>query len=382
MLKFNGERLRKARLYRGLTITELAEKIDVSKQAVSQYENGMHPPENDKMFSIISALGFPYEYFFQTDLINIQTGTTYFRSLLSTNKKERLEQVIRLEHLISIYKVISKYVEFPNLDIPEFDVESKSIEDIATSLRDYWKLGSLPIDDMVHLLEKTGVVVTTYETRTENIDAFSQLTKVNSEDKYLVVLSSNKNSAVRTQFDAAHELGHIILHTWSEDIEALPKEEFKERERQANDFAAAFLLPMDAFIKDLGIYNNNLDHYVRLKRKWKVSISAMIVRAYHLDVISDNQYQYLMRQVSKNGWRIKEPYDDILAIKKPSLLNKAIDLLLENKIFTEESFVQELDENGMALDYREIEILLNLTAGRLSPKKNTGEIVKLKNHSI
>ena len=36
---FNGKRLKAARLYRGLTISEVAKMSDVSKQAISQFEN-------------------------------------------------------------------------------------------------------------------------------------------------------------------------------------------------------------------------------------------------------------------------------------------------------------------------------------------------------
>ena len=40
MKLFNGNRLKSARQYRGLTVEELAQKINVSKQTVSQYETG------------------------------------------------------------------------------------------------------------------------------------------------------------------------------------------------------------------------------------------------------------------------------------------------------------------------------------------------------
>ena len=62
-------------------------------------------------------------------------------------------------------------------------------------------------------------------------------------------MSKNKPSFSRIQFDAAHELGHILLHPKSEDIEAISREEFKFLEKQANEFAASFLLPKEAFIK-------------------------------------------------------------------------------------------------------------------------------------
>ena len=35
---FNGQRLRQARLYNGLSINDLAEILGVTKQAISQYE--------------------------------------------------------------------------------------------------------------------------------------------------------------------------------------------------------------------------------------------------------------------------------------------------------------------------------------------------------
>ncbi|MCJ0438956.1 helix-turn-helix transcriptional regulator, partial [Clostridioides difficile] len=38
-INFNGERLKKARIYRGMTVAELAERIDCQRQTVSMYEN-------------------------------------------------------------------------------------------------------------------------------------------------------------------------------------------------------------------------------------------------------------------------------------------------------------------------------------------------------
>jgi Zn-dependent peptidase ImmA (M78 family)/DNA-binding XRE family transcriptional regulator len=380
IVKFNGERLKKARLYRGFTISELAEKINVSKQAISQYENGKASPENEKMFLIMNELGFPYDYFFGSYNVEVSVGSTYFRSQLTTNKKARLAHMVKSEHLAIIYRVVNKYVDFPKLNIPMFDLSIKNIEEISREVRNFFNLDIGPIDDMIYILEKNGVTVTSCEVDANEIDAYTQYIKIGSDDKYIVTLSCNKKSAVRTQFDAAHELGHIVLHSWSEDIEALSKEEFRQREDQSNKFAAAFLLPKETFIKDLSIYSNSLDHYVRLKKKWKVSIAAMIVRAYQLKVLSYNQYQYLMRQVSKKGWKTREPYDDIIVLNKPMLLKKSVDLLLDNEIFTEEGFIKELEINGLPMNYMEVEFLLDLERDKLKPKKNKNvtELLKLK----
>ena len=145
--------------------------------------------------------------------------------------------------------------------------------------------------------------------------------KINGKEQFFVILGEDKESAVRRQFSAAHELGHILLHNESLDIEQISRQEFREMESEANEFASAFLLPAKSFMNDL-IYPNNLDFYIELKKKWKVSISAMIIRAYKLKAITYNQYQYLMRQISQKGWRTKEPLDDVIQPSRPTILRK------------------------------------------------------------
>ena len=54
----------------------------------------------------------------------------------------------------------------------------------------------------------------------------------------------------------------------------------------------------------------------------------MIYRTHQLGIMSDNQYQYLMRQVSKNGWRIKEPGDVPYSLNE-NIFQGAIDLLID-----------------------------------------------------
>ena len=65
----------------------------------------------------------------------------------------------------------------------------------------------------------------------------------------------------------AHELGHIILHPWSEDLEAISKDEFRAREKQANMFASSFLLPKHSFSQDVSAYPTSLEYYVSLKKQ-------------------------------------------------------------------------------------------------------------------
>jgi Zn-dependent peptidase ImmA (M78 family)/transcriptional regulator with XRE-family HTH domain len=378
MKQFNGNRLKNARLYKGLTVEELAEKIEVSKQTVSQYENNKIVPAFEKIFSLSRELGFPYEYFIQSDSFKVKSGSTYFRSLLKTSKKYRIEQSVKMEHLAIIYSILKEYVEFPILNLPKTENCSSPTE-AARTLRGFWGLGEEPISDMVRVLEENGIIVTMFRTSTDDIDAFSQLIEIGGQDVFLVALSKNKDNAVRTHFDVAHELGHIMLHEWSEDVESLTREQFKEREKEANEFAAAFLLPETTFIRDISLYPNNLDYYVQLKKKWKVSIAAMLYRSCDLGLITQNQYQYMIRIMQKKNWRKNEPLDNILKTAKPSLLSDAIEVLLVNKVFTPSEFIKELAGEGLAMNSSEVEMLLDLPEGTLKPlQTDIGKIVFLK----
>ena len=381
---FNGQRLRQARLYRGLSINDLAELLDVTKQAVSQYETSNMTPDFDKMTIITKELNFPPSYFFQEDDFNISTKTTYFRALLSANKNARLQQITKVKHLAIIYKILDKYVEFPKLnliDTSEFISNDEiDYEEIALKLREFWGIGTRPIEDFPYLLEKNGIVVASYPVSQNNIDAYSQKINVDGNDKYIIVLSNDKNNAVRSNFDAAHELGHILLHNWDIDLEELPRDDFKQQEKEANNFAAAFLLPKETFLKDVSLYPRDLKYYIELKKKWKVSIAAMLMRANKLGAINDNQYQYLVKQMTFNKWRQIEPLDNILIKKEPTLLNKSMEILIENEIFNAQEFLDELTENKISMKSDEIELLLNLPEGMLTPKRDEdfAPIVNLK----
>ena len=165
------------------------------------------------------------------------------------------------------------------------------------------------------------------------------------------------------------------MHTWIIDIEELSKEQYREIERQADYFAACLLLPRESFIKDLHHYNR-IEFYIELKKKWKVSMGAMIVRAYHLDVINYNQYQYLMRQMSSKGYRVNEPLDDLINVSNPTVLEKAIKLLLANDILTAKRILDYLE-----LPKEKVDSLLGLEEDTLNFNTNNASLISLSNNS-
>ena len=118
---FIGERLKNARIYRGMTLTDLSTKTGLSKQALSQYENGTIKPEVSNLFSLAKSLSFPVDYFSSESKFRVNTETTYFRSLTSTSKKDRLAQRARIEFIAQIYETLFDFISFPLLNLPTID---------------------------------------------------------------------------------------------------------------------------------------------------------------------------------------------------------------------------------------------------------------------
>lgn len=376
---FNGERLKIARMWRDLSATQLAGLTGFSRQTISMLENGkLMNPEFATVQKLGEKLGFPITFFLEEAKINLNESTTYFRSLLTTNKKYRVEQEEKIKFIAIVYNMLSEYLEFEKVNLPQIPTNATP-QEAANILREYWGLGNRPIENIVYLAENNGLIVTDFETATGDVDAFSH--KITSDDMetYLIGYSKNKRTAARIHFDVAHEIGHILLHNWREDLECIDKEEFKEIELQAHAFASAFLLPEDEFRKDVSPYATNLAYYTELKKTWKVSIAAMIRRAKDLDIIMADDYSRLMRNMQKQGIRKTEPLDDELVTAEPSLLRQAIKILFDQKVFTPNEFLEELSrEYGLTLYPKDIETLLGLKKGTFEEKENPKIVINVK----
>ena len=376
---FNGERLKIARMWRNLSATQLADLTGFSRQTISMLENGkLMNPEFATVQKLSEKLGFPVTFFLEETKINLNESTTYFRSLLTTNKKYRVEQEEKIKFIAIVYNMLSEYLEFEKVNLPQIPTNATP-QEAANILREYWGLGNRPIENIVYLAESNGLIVTDFETATGDVDAFSH--KITSDDMetYLIGYSKNKRTAARIHFDVAHEIGHILLHNWREDLECIDKEEFKEIELQAHAFASAFLLPEDEFRKDVSPYATNLAYYTELKKTWKVSIAAMIRRAKDLDIITADDYSRLMRNMQKQGIRKIEPLDDELVTAEPSLLRQAIKILFDQKVFTPNEFLEELSrEYGFTLYPKDIETLLGLKKGTFEEKENPKMVINVK----
>ena len=170
------------------------------------------------------------------------------------------------------------------------------------------------VPDVVRSIERHGIVVTRVHTSLDGVDAFSVPSR---ERRPVIVLGADKGLRDRSRFDAAHELGHLVMHDPAD-------EGSKTAELQAHQFAAAFLMPAQDIRNQLPS-RADWPRLLELKAKWQVSIAALLTRARTLDVMAPNTYTQAYKFMSMRGWRKNEP-GRLGAPESPVLLQAAVDL--------------------------------------------------------
>ena len=369
-------RIKQARVSRGLSMVELSELVSVSKQAISQYEMGKNAPSKAILNSIAMVLRYPISFFYKPVPVNENASSAvFFRSRKTARVKALSAAREKIEIFREINDYLEQYVDFPILNLPKITyedeginpIDNEQIEQYALILREYWGLGKGPIDNLISIVQKNGIMVSKMQLRLNKLDAFS----VWFDNKPFIFLSSDKDTNVRIRFDIAHELGHLLMHADYYSEEDLKNSAIHEKlENEADRFAGAFLLPKESFSKD--VFSTSIDHFIQMKAKWVVSIGCMIYRCDTLGILSSNQIKYLKDQMTTRVYWRKEPLDREMPVEKPFAHKQAILLLLENGIITPRQLVEE---TGCSAE--EIEQYCYLDKGTLTTKSDS-KIIALK----
>jgi len=377
---FLPERLTQAREARELSLTALSDLLEVSKAAISNYEKGINKPTHNTLQDISNKLNLPLNFFLKPNSVVNNSARIFYRAMSSVTKSARKRAERRFEWLKEIILYLKEYLDFPEVNLPVFDVPKdfrkitdNMIEKYAENLRDYWNLGLSPIADVIKIIESNGVFVSCGSLGVETLDAFSEL----DNGIPYVFLGSDKNLLARSRFDAGHELGHIIMHSAIDKSTLNTASDFKIIEEQAHHFSASFLLPSQSFVNEL--WGVSLDSFRSLRSKWKISIAAMISRAKQLELINEGEAKRLWINRNRRGWREFEPLDD-LPTERPKMLANAFNVLLKNSVKTKEQILDDL-----SLTANDIEELANLPKGffygeeeyKLPRIKKRGNIVLL-----
>lgn len=325
---FDGSRLALARRLARLPRAQLAREIGVTPTAITQFERagsrGGNRPTAPVLAALAERLEVPEDFFRNgRPVAPLPAAAAHFRSLRATPALARDQALAFAELAMDVVDAVEQYVDLPPVDLPALELpESPTRSDLAAAAartRADLDVPDGPVAHVVRLLEAHGVVVLRLPAQVagrpldSDVDAFSSSVTT----RPVVLLSPVKDDKARSRFDAAHELGHLVMH--HDDAEPGNK----LIEGQAQSFAAEFLMPAEQVVEDLP-RRLDWEQLHAAKRRWGTSLRALVYRARALGVLSESAYKRANITLASQGNPEAGPLGPP---ESPSLLGAAADLL-------------------------------------------------------
>lgn len=324
MADFNYGRLDLARRRRGLTKTTLAHRAGISTRSLTGYERGEKEPTQLTIARLADALDFPSSFFIGAELDEPPLDGSSFRALRTLTARQRDQALGSASLALRLSDWVDARFTLPLVDLPR--LRGVDSETAAEAVRAAWGIGERPAPNMVHLLEAHGVRVFSLAEECREVDAFSFW-----RGSVPYIFLNTIKSAERSRMDAAHELGHLVLH-WRGGPQG------REAEKEAQAFGAAFLMPSGS-IRAEAPRGGHLAQLLKAKRRWKVALSNFTYRMHSLGLLTDWQYRSLFVEMSKKGYRSNEPGG--IPRETSKVLEQAFQLLREEGV-SKAKIAQEL----------------------------------------
>lgn len=299
-----------ARESRGLSQKELAKLLGLSAGKLCRVE------QDDQSFSeliierLSDILGYPPSFFYQEGESFVTNAIEFRRRLKVPHKLLR-----KINAGIGLYRLTVERL-LSDRNSPSLPVisTSEAPAEAAVRLRKIWKMAKGPVNNLTALLESKGIVIVSFDFETERVDSRVVITK----NKTAIIVINSLMLGDRQRFSLAYELGHLVLHA-----PATSTLEDRDIGHEANLFASEFLLPRNEIAADLE-GEITIGKLAELKRKWKVSMQALLFRAEDLNIISYNQKRYLLSQFNSMNIRRREPPEFDVPRERPELLGNML----------------------------------------------------------
>ncbi len=278
---------------------------------------GEREPVQSTVLRFAAVLDFPPGFFFGPTLDEIAHDGPSFRAMSTLTIRQRNQAVAAGTLGVAISDWIDTHFELPKADIPRYATAEP--EAAALAVRSHWGLGERPIGNMVHLLELHGTRVFSLAEDTRAVDAYSFW-----RDEMPFVFLNTMKSAERSRMDAAHELGHLVLHSKG------GAQAVRKAERDAQLFGAAFLMPRGSFLSNVrpGL---TVHQIIKAKHRWKVSAANLTYRMHQLGLMSEHHYRRTFIDLTRLGFRSDEP--DGVDRETSQVLDKVFARLRERGMF-------------------------------------------------
>ena len=339
---FYGENIKLLRNLNGMSRKSLAIKLNCSEQAIGQYERGVLNPKMQNIIDMSNIFRVKSGFFYSKFPIkeSIPEENIAYRSKDRDVRKKTVEESTRLKLSSSIIEFCESFFALKQSPLltaideinkikneqEQYRINENQIELYANITRKLLRIKSN--HDLLYNLELDGVYVIESNSLSY-ADAYSVWGRYSHNNNLFhpYIILGNSTTLVRRIFDLAHELGHLVMH-YDVDMNNLEKVEFLNCEKEANEFASAFLLPKEEVSSwiNMVIHKGNPDSYIPVKQKYYVSLATAAYRAYELGYLSKNENNRFFASRYRKHYIYKEPLDDKMTVTRPGRIMALFDI--------------------------------------------------------
>ena len=329
-MKPNPEMVILAREYRGLTQADLAAATGMKQPRVARIEAGSGADlDASEMAELSRVLGFPKDFFFLSE----QRFSYGSSSVFTRTRQLKASERRKVSGLVNVLRIHARRM-LDHIDVHQSrSLPRLSVDDYGTptacarALRAAWGCPNGPIRNLTRLLEGAGVLVIECDFGGVPMDA----TCIQLAELPPMIFVDKGVPGDRWRFTLAHELAHLVMHD-------IPRPTMED---EADEFASEFLVPSDEIAPDLTRVNaSKLQTYVPLKEYWGVSIAMLVMKAFALGKIDENQKKWLYIQMNKLGIRRAEPAP--ISKEQTSLFPSMVEHFFTELGFNDEEFANAI----------------------------------------
>jgi Zn-dependent peptidase ImmA (M78 family) len=295
--RLSPSRIRLARERRGLSKVTLSSRLGLTTRALQTYETDGAP--SSRAVDLARALGVEAGFFTRPERPAISVEQGFFRAPRRATAAQLGSARAAASIGIEVYEWLAERFTLPATVLPDLDQQDP--EDAAATLRSMWGRGEEPLPNLIQLSEAHGVRVLSLPTPADTVDAFSLWL-----DGAPYVFLSTAKTAERSRFDLAHELGHLVMHSRVPSGTGRGRSVGPRLEREADAFAAAFLMPRRNFLAHAG-REPAVPQILRLRDHYRVSALTTARRLHEVGRLTDWGYRQNCVQLAQRGFRSAEP---------------------------------------------------------------------------
>jgi Zn-dependent peptidase ImmA (M78 family) len=321
----------------GLSLQDLADRlgqldVKLSRAALSNYETNKSSPSAKNLWGIAKILNASMDYFVAAEERSIVLQGFRKKADTPASRVNQLRALIEdeIEKRMDLDAVLGE--EEPR-DLPtQKKIDSVAqAEEIARDIRSAWGLGDQPISSVSSTLEAKGwyVLEVPYD------DGFDGLAGFIESNHRPFAVSRTGIAVDRVRLNLLHEAGHAFV----------AGDDDKASEKAAFRFAAAFLLPRERAIEDLGRKRSSVDMEELLfaKKRYGLSMQAIAYRLKDLEIISESYMVLLFRYFTSMGMRVEEPGSrELMFEEKPMAFASKVHRAFAEGLITEDDAVRLL----------------------------------------